>query len=183
MEDPGRGPSEITGAALALSVDHSTAEVLRAFEGEGVSSLVLKGPALARWLYGPGERRHYGDVDLLVAPPHWETAQRVLAELGFVARGELGPGPTPWWNAHALEWTHPAYYAVVDLHYTLQGVGVGARALVVEPLEPHGDTRRRGLPGHRPDDPRAGADAGASRLPEWWWIPGGRAGTRAGAVG
>ena len=114
--------SEINSAALTLGLGHSTAEVLRAFEGADVFSVVLKGPALARWLYGPGERRHYRDVDLLVAPPHWEAAQRVLAELGFVAGGDLLP--TPWWNTHAIEWAHPEYYAAIDLHYTLQGVGV-----------------------------------------------------------
>jgi hypothetical protein len=115
-------PSEIRSAALALGLDDSTAGVLRAFERAGVSSVVLRGPAIARWLCEPGERRHYSDVDLLVPPPHWEAAQRVLAELGFVAGGELLP--TPWWNTHAIEWGHPEYYAAVDLHYTLQGVGV-----------------------------------------------------------
>ena len=105
-----------------MRVDHSTAEVLRAFERAGVSCVVMKGPALARWLYEPNERRAYRDSDLLVAPHDWDTAQRVLSEMGFVARGELLS--TPWWNTHAVEWAPPAGHVLVDLHYTLQGVGV-----------------------------------------------------------
>jgi len=106
---------------MTLSIDDSTAGVLRAFQRGGISSLVLRGPALARWLYGPGERRYYLDADLLVAPADWDRAQQVLGELGFVSSGDILP--TPWWDAHAVEWIHPAYYGVIDLHYTLQGAG------------------------------------------------------------
>jgi len=112
----------LRAAAWNVRVDHSTAEALRAFDRAGVSSVVLRGPAMVRWLYEPGERRLYRDTDLLVAPNDWEAAQRVLSQMGFVAPGELAP--TPWWNTHAVEWTRPADAALVDLHYTLQGAGV-----------------------------------------------------------
>jgi len=122
VEEQGAPSPAAQAAAQTVRVDHSTAEVLRAFERAGVSCIVMKGPALARWLYEPHERRAYRDSDLLVAPRDWAAAQRVLSEMGFVARGELLS--TPWWNTHAVEWAPPAGHALVDLHYTLQGVGV-----------------------------------------------------------
>jgi hypothetical protein len=65
-------------------VDAVTAEVAGAFAGEGIGTVVLKGPVLAKWLY-PGEVRPYGDSDLLVAPGDRVRAVRVLQRLGFVA--------------------------------------------------------------------------------------------------
>jgi hypothetical protein len=40
--------------ARNFAVDALTAEVASAFTGEGIGTVVLKGPVLARWLY-PGE--------------------------------------------------------------------------------------------------------------------------------
>jgi hypothetical protein len=39
-----------------FAIDALTAEVAGAFDREGIETLVLKGPVLARWLY-PGEVR------------------------------------------------------------------------------------------------------------------------------
>jgi hypothetical protein len=49
--------------------------------------MILKGPAMARRLYGdePG-CRNYGDIDVLVAPWNFDRAGRILASLGFTDR-------------------------------------------------------------------------------------------------
>src|ERR1700689_4188793 len=70
--------------ARKFVVDAVTAEVASAFAGEGIGSVVLKGPVLAKWLY-PGEVRSYGDSDLLVAPGDRARAVSVLQRLRFVA--------------------------------------------------------------------------------------------------
>ena len=63
-------------------VDWCTARVVRALRDRGVRPLLLKGPAVATWLYAENPRvRAYTDVDLLVAPTDRETAEAVLAEL------------------------------------------------------------------------------------------------------
>ena len=109
-------------AALNLRVDHMTAEVLRAFEGAGVPSILLKGPSTARWLFA-GEARSYRDCDLLVAPAAMGGAEVALRGMGFVPELELRSMPM-WWQEHGVQWHDPERGAAVDLHRTLTGVGV-----------------------------------------------------------
>lgn len=104
--------------ARNFAVDALTGEVAGAFGREGIETLVLKGPVLARWLY-PGEVRPYGDSDLMVAPENRALAVGVLEELGFVEHMPwllspqcLDPGGTPFSRGGA----------VVDLHCQLQGL-------------------------------------------------------------
>jgi hypothetical protein len=75
--------------------------------------ILLKGPAIVRWLYpdDPGART-YIDADLLVAPDKLRLAERVLAQLEFEVE-EL-----PWLEferPHAKSWRR-ADGAVIDLH-------------------------------------------------------------------
>ncbi len=72
----------VAWAVRCLVIDQVTAEVVGALAGEGIDSLLLKGPSLAAWLY-PGGGRSYVDTDLLVAPASFLPAQEVLAGLGF----------------------------------------------------------------------------------------------------
>ena len=76
-------------AARTLALDLTMGEVVRALDAAGIDCLLLKGPALARRLYGnvPGIR-NYGDIDLLVPPGHFGDAGRVLASLGFEDHGK-----------------------------------------------------------------------------------------------
>ncbi len=70
-------------AAATLLVDAIAAEAVTALDRAGVPSVLLKGPAVAAWLYQPSEVRTYSDVDLLVPPRSLGAAERVLAALGF----------------------------------------------------------------------------------------------------
>ena len=65
-------------------LDRAAVAVLDSFEGAGVRSLLLKGPVLARLLYGSEEaHRDYFDIDLLVGPPDLAKAREALAGLGY----------------------------------------------------------------------------------------------------
>jgi hypothetical protein len=104
--------------ARNFAVDAHTAEVAGAFGREGIETLVLKGPVLARWLY-PGEVRPYFDTDLMVAREDWARAVGVLGRLGFVADRPWMPSPacvdgggTPFSRGGVM----------VDLHCELQGL-------------------------------------------------------------
>ncbi len=64
-------------------LDLAAARVVRKLADAGVESILLKGPATRRNLYG-GDDRAYADIDLLVAPAAWPAAVRTLAQLGFI---------------------------------------------------------------------------------------------------
>lgn len=105
--------------ACNFAIDALTAEVASAFASEGIETLVLKGPVLAKWLY-PGEVRPYGDSDLMVAPEERAHAVSVLERLGFVEHCPwmpspacLDPGGTPFSRPDG---------GMVDLHCQLQGL-------------------------------------------------------------
>jgi hypothetical protein len=105
--------------ARNLAVDALTAEVAGAFDGEGIRTLVLKGPMLAKWLY-PGEVRPYVDSDLMVSPEDRARAVSVLERLGFVEH--LPWMPTPL----SLDPGGTAFIrrggGMVDLHCQLPGL-------------------------------------------------------------
>jgi hypothetical protein len=77
-------PSAPSAPKATERLDRAAADLFRALEPAGVDALLLKGPALEQALYGPGERRSYVDVDVLVAPEDRATARRTLSELGYV---------------------------------------------------------------------------------------------------
>ncbi len=118
--------ASIVQAARNLMADATTSEVVSAFMGAGIRSVLLKGPVLDAWLYG-ADVRPYRDSDLLVAPHDIEGAEDVLGELGFwhSPLDDL-PGDRPW---HAHAWLRKRDGANVDLHRTLIGVGVEPEAL------------------------------------------------------
>lgn len=87
----------------------------------GVDVLLLKGPALTRWLYEPEEERGYADADLLVAPSAVPAAESVLAGLGYALRDPEGEVRGLVSGPHAQTWWRPSDGALVDLHHTLPG--------------------------------------------------------------
>ncbi len=104
--------------ARNFAVDALTAEVAGAFDREGIETLVLKGPVLAKWLY-PGEMRPYVDSDLMVAPESRARAVGVLERLGFAEYLPWMPTPLsldPGGTAFNRRGT------MVDLHCQLPGL-------------------------------------------------------------
>jgi hypothetical protein len=103
-------------ASMALLLDACAAEVVVAFQRAGIDSILLRGPALASWLYGQDEPRCYTDVDLLVSPERVSDAELALEEMGFRLL------PLPPHDRHARTWLRDSG-ASVDLHRSLSGVG------------------------------------------------------------
>jgi hypothetical protein len=105
--------------ARNFAVDVLTAEVADAFGREGIETLVLKGPVLAKWLY-PAEVRAYGDSDLMVAPENRARAVGVLERLGFMEHMPWLPAPL------SLDIGRTAFNrrdgGMVDLHWQLPGL-------------------------------------------------------------
>jgi hypothetical protein len=113
-------------ALLRSRVDVSTAEVVRELRADGMRPIVLKGPAIASWLYGKDSLRFYVDTDLLLAEAELARAERCLLRLGFTKR--LEDADTPGWRAGDM-WARADDGSVVDLHLTLNGVGVAPSEL------------------------------------------------------
>jgi hypothetical protein len=105
-----------TGVALALEA--LAAEVTTTFERSGIPSILLKGPAVIRWLYPASTDRYSVDVDLLVAPADLARAEAALEEL------EFGPFEPRRDDKHARSWVRPGDALPVDLHRSIVGVGV-----------------------------------------------------------
>ena len=80
------------GVIAALQMLALQRELVGDLEDAGIGVLVLKGPALAQQAYGDLVRRHVGDLDLLVAPPHAAEAVRALERRGFTALEVSAPG-------------------------------------------------------------------------------------------
>lgn len=105
--------------ALTAEVDEFTAEVAGAFGREGIETLVLKGPVLAKWLY-PGEVRPYVDSDLMVAPENRARAVSVLERLGFAEHLPWMPTPLSL-DPGGTAFNRPGG-GMVDLHCQLPGL-------------------------------------------------------------
>jgi hypothetical protein len=87
----------------------------------GAEPLIFKGPVTEAWLFGAGEARLFGDIDVLVAPGAYRTAESVLEGAGFVSRWD-GPSPA-WAPEHAESWASRDWPLPVDLHRRIWGFG------------------------------------------------------------
>lgn len=119
--DPFASPQALA-IARTLLADATTCEVTTALRSANIRSVLLKGPAIARWLYEHVSMRPYVDSDIMVAEADIARAEEVLADLGFehLPLDDI-PSGLPW---HAREWMRRRDGASLDLHRTLIGAGV-----------------------------------------------------------
>lgn len=125
--------------ADSLAVDAATVEAVEKLEAEGIDSLLLKGPALARLLYDVGEERSWDDADLLVDPAEHERALAVLSAIGFLPRisDPLERGSVPH-AVHLIRDGRAARGASVesiDLHLSFSGVAAAPEVFWASLLE------------------------------------------------
>ncbi len=111
-------------ASLPAKLDAGLAEVAVAFQRAGIRSVLLKGPAVARWLYDPSDSRRYSDIDLLLAAPDLPLAGQALGGLGFSPLAE--PDPLLIVARRHEMWGRASDGIVVELHWTLVNSGVPA---------------------------------------------------------
>jgi len=108
--------ASVVRTARAMAVDQVTAEVVEAMGLRGIAPILLKGPAIARWLYPEGGRS-YRDTDLLVGPAEFANAGAVLVDLGFATDGQgWAARPASTYQRQDPKSNQPFW---VDLHRTL----------------------------------------------------------------
>ena len=119
MDDP-TSSRRLLEEAHQLRSDIAASELIAALEAAGIHSILLKGPAIARWLYGEGESRHYWDVDLLVSPAELPRAESVATGLGFQRLASESQRIQR--ESHHSRWYRPLDNVSVELHRGFLGV-------------------------------------------------------------
>ena len=99
-------------------MEAAIADVVLRMRAERVRPILLKGPAIARWLYRESEVRPSSDVDLLVSPADFPAAEQVLEAMGLTRFPVAG-------LEHADTWLDEDRPLAVELHWSLLGVDTG----------------------------------------------------------
>ncbi len=125
VDDEPAGPGEARVRAIArrMAVDHWTVRTIEALRGAGVDPVLLKGPAVADWLW-PGNRsaRTYDDADLLVSPTDLVATRATLVGLAFERVSPPVEELDGRRRRHAETWVRWRDHAAVDLHQVLHGL-------------------------------------------------------------
>lgn len=72
-----------TGRYLCALLTAELAGIFRLFQENGIRALALKGPLLARQLYGAVSLRSYTDLDIYVDPARYAEARDLLIQKGY----------------------------------------------------------------------------------------------------
>jgi hypothetical protein len=130
--------SELDIAKTQLRVDWYTSQVALAMAGRGLRVILLKGPAVSRWLYADDPHgRPYTDADVLLSPTQRGEGEAVLTDLGFKRHTGSWLRDEP---PHAASWLRAPDGAVVDLHRTLHGCEHVAESVVWDVVSGATDT-------------------------------------------
>src|SRR5690242_13275556 len=113
--------ARLADTAARLRLDAALADISEELKRRQILALVLKGPSIARWLYGADEARPYNDLDLLVAPDDFDAAADVLESQGYERAFDDRGMPT-WWREHGIALVRKSDGVTFDLHRRLSGV-------------------------------------------------------------
>lgn len=119
-----RREDRVSASARTLWLDVTAARVIALLEQAGLPVVLLKGRAVAAWLYAD-EVRDYTDIDLLVNPAQLGEALRVLGSIGFQHR--LQGASRSEYGRFELE-LFDRTGTCIDLHHSLIGVSAGPAA-------------------------------------------------------
>lgn len=122
VPDATEASSDLLLVGHSLLLDQAALAAAGHLRALGIPSILLKGAAIATWLYDEGEVRPYLDVDLLVPPSMFAHAKEGLAELGYEHRLS-GAAPIEF-GPREQELVGPGDVCI-DLHAGLVGAAAG----------------------------------------------------------
>lgn len=94
--------------------------ICRTLADKRVRPLVLKGPVLAKDLYGDISLRTSKDLDILIPLADVGKAERIFAELGYRSGKNVPRIFQDWkWKVHHLSFVHPQTGIQVEIHWRL----------------------------------------------------------------
>lgn len=95
--------------------------VCRAFNENGICSIMLKGPVLAEYLYGDISLRTSKDLDILVSTDDIEKTEEILFRLGYEIKSDFPRILSDWkWREHHINYFHPQNKIEIELHWRLE---------------------------------------------------------------
>lgn len=106
--------------AVNLLNEGLSGELAGALRERRLRGIVLKGPALRRWLYGGASERMSLDIDLLVSWDDLEAVEGVLSATGWRYLGIDAVGDD---RSNCRIWERPDNGLILELHRTLAGIG------------------------------------------------------------
>lgn len=104
-------------------LDAAAVHLMSLLDRTDVPALLLKGPALARLLYRPGEHRDYIDVDILVRQRDLSATRETLVELAYKNVSDRAGVDDFLGILHSETWLGPRGVSI-DLHWRLAGCGL-----------------------------------------------------------
>ncbi len=90
--------------------------ILDAFHEKGVEVIILKGVALAKFVYGDISLRPMGDIDLMVKKEDLPYAEKIMLELGYLFQVNKS---SEWYkeNHNHIEYTNQEKNIPVEIHW------------------------------------------------------------------
>lgn len=128
---PNLAPAPILGALRGrvqaitfrnLKLTRELLHLVELCEARGIEVLPLKGPVVAQQLYGNLNLRMFGDLDILVRPPHVRAAERLLTEAGYdlqLERSAWKDRLFAYKRGHHHVFLHPGKDVAVELHWRI----------------------------------------------------------------
>lgn len=94
-------------------------EIVDQFNKDGVSLIVLKGPALARSVYSDPALRSGSDIDILVQPDQVHKARKAMESIGYICNEKYFDVSKKFNNEEV--YIHPSkkHYKIVEIHWNL----------------------------------------------------------------
>ncbi|RLL42778.1 Renal dipeptidase [Oceanobacillus piezotolerans] len=103
-----------------LRLSAVTEQLSKAFSEQKIPLLLLKGPALAHYLYGDISLRTSSDLDFLIPIQKLDRAEKLLKELGYEKDDYIKTVLNDWkWRHHHVTFIHPDQGTKVELHWRL----------------------------------------------------------------
>jgi hypothetical protein len=94
--------------------------LIKLFVENEIRSLVLKGPVLAKDLYGDLSRRTCGDLDILIPINDLSKAEELLVGLGYEKDEYIKTLLNDWkWRHHHFTYYHPNKGTKIEIHWRL----------------------------------------------------------------
>lgn len=94
--------------------------ISRIFEEQEIHTLFLKGPVIAKELYGDISSRTSRDLDLLIPIQHLEGAEELLLKEGYVKEYTFQSVLGDWkWRHRHVNYYHPIKKILIEIHWRL----------------------------------------------------------------
>ena len=128
----------------AVTYELLATRVVSELGARGIRAMSIKGPVMARALYGDPGLRPAEDLDLLVRPQDLDGAGAVLTDFGYAIDGRTSwNGELPLLHHRCV---HPGGMPAIELHWRIHWYEAAFASAMLKRAEPDGDGLLRAAP-------------------------------------